>query len=70
MKKKLISFWIVAALMAVLMGVTVCGTSQDSSGADEPNRLEEIQERGKFDVATEPYFALNEFIDLSKEGQD
>ncbi len=36
----------------------------------DTNRLEEILERGYIEVATEPYFAPNEFIDPSKEGED
>ena len=38
--------------------------------AKDTNRLEEILERGYIEVATEPYFAPNEFIDPSKEGED
>lgn len=41
---------------------TACG------GDQRTNRLEEIKARGVITVATEPYFAPNEFIDPSKEG--
>lgn len=40
---------------------------QDSSAG---NRLDEIKARGYLEVATEPYFAPNEFIDPSKSGDD
>lgn len=39
----------------------------ESSGK---SRLDEILERGYIEVATEPYFAPNEFIDPSKQGDD
>ncbi len=34
------------------------------------NRLEDILQRGYIEVATEPYFAPNEFIDPTKTGED
>lgn len=40
------------------------------SGAGRMNRLEQIQERGYLEVVTEPYFAPNEFIDPSRQGQE
>ena len=50
------------------------GTSQaaaDATGtAQATNRLEEIRARGVLTVATEPYFAPNEFIDPTKTGQE
>lgn len=58
--KKLTWIMIITMLMVSFAG---CG----KSGSDK-NRLEEIQERGYITVATEPYFAPNEFIDPSKEG--
>lgn len=39
----------------------------DSSGQ---NRLEQIKSRGYIEIATEPYFAPNEFIDPSKNGNE
>ena len=42
-----------------------CGSNTQTKAA---NRLEEIQQRGYIEVATEPYFAPNEFIDSSKSG--
>ena len=45
--------------------LTACGEEKA-----ETNRLEEIKTRGVITVATEPYFAPNEFIDPSKEGAE
>lgn len=39
-------------------------------GGGAENRLQQIQERGYIEVATEPYFAPNEFIDPSKQGAE
>ena len=44
-----------------------CGSNTQTKAA---NRLEEIQQRGYIEVATEPYFAPNEFIDSSKSGDE
>ena len=51
---------------------TVAGTLAQSAAATNggSNRLEEILERGYIEVATEPAFAPNEFIDPSKEGDE
>lgn len=47
------------------------GTEAESTKAGEKkNRLEQILERGYLEVATEPYFAPNEFIDPSKQGDE
>ena len=40
-----------------------CGSNIQTKAA---NRLEEIQQRGYIEVATEPYFAPNEFIDSDR----
>lgn len=45
-------------------------TSGDMDHHTPSNRLEEILERGYIEVATEPYFAPNEFIDPTKSGDD
>lgn len=45
-------------------------TSGDLDHPASSNRLEEILERGYIEVATEPYFAPNEFIDPTKSGDD
>jgi len=44
--------------------------STEQASADGKSRLDEILERGYIEVATEPYFAPNEFIDPSKQGDD
>lgn len=44
-----------------------CGSNTQTKAA---NRLEEIQQRGYIEVATEPYFAPYEFIDSSKSGDE
>ena len=59
---------LIALLLAVTMmlALTACGGEK----AEYANRLEEIKARGVLTVATEPYFAPNEFIDPSKEGDE
>ncbi len=52
-------------LMAVMM-LVLC-VSCGSGGSKD--RLAEIKEKGKLSVATEPYFAPNEFIDPTKGGE-
>lgn len=42
----------------------------ETTEASGKSRLDEILERGYIEVATEPYFAPNEFIDPSKQGDD
>ena len=46
--------------------LAACGGGETA----QTNRLEEIKARGVITVATEPYFAPNEFIDPSKEGSE
>ena len=53
-----------ADILALAAGETA---GAETSGG---NRLEEIRERGYLTVATEPYFAPNEFIDPSKSGDE
>ena len=51
----------------------VLATTQESAeetAAASGNRLEQIKERGYLEVATEPYFAPNEFIDPTRQGDD
>lgn len=56
-----------AAMAAVLSLSMLAGCSSSASSSSEPaNRLEAIKARGYVEVATEPYFAPNEFIDASK----
>lgn len=51
-----------ALSLSLLAGCTV----NASPASEAENRLEAIKERGYIEVATEPYFAPNEFIDASK----
>lgn len=61
--KKFMTIVLAATLsLSMLAGCTVNAAS--NTGAE--NRLEAIKERGYLEVATEPYFAPNEFIDASK----
>ena len=67
--KALSAFLVCCTLLASLSG---CASSPSSSseGSSQPaNRLEAIKERGYLEVATEPYFAPNEFIDSTKDGE-
>ncbi len=59
--KKLITLLLTFTMLFTL---TACGGEK----TEYANRLEEIKARGVLTVATEPYFAPNEFIDPSKEG--
>lgn len=64
--KKTISLMLCAAmLLAILSG---CG--QSANAKQSTNRLEDILARGYITVATEPYFAPEEFIDPTKEGDE
>lgn len=53
---------------------SISGADSGSSAAETSgtgtSRLDDILERGYIEVATEPYFAPQEFIDSSKEGDD
>ena len=55
-------------MLAAVMMASLCACSSKDEG--RANRLEEIKQRRYLTVATEPYFAPNEFIDPSKEGQE
>lgn len=83
MKKTLLAGALILSMAAALSG---CGSSAGSTGAGTSgaaaseaagetkgkpaNRLEDILQRGYIEVATEPYFAPNEFIDSSKTGDE
>lgn len=45
-------------------------TAEKTSAASAENRLEAILSRGYIEIATEPYFAPNEFIDPTKTGDE
>ncbi len=64
MKKAFVLILAAVMMFGVLSGFTF-GKKSESA-----NRLEEILERGYVTVATEPYFAPEEFIDPSKEGDE
>ena len=54
--------------LAALLAASLAGCA--ANGADEGSLLDEIRAEGVLQVATEPYFAPNEFIDSSKSGQE
>lgn len=60
---------IASLALAALLSASLAGCSAASADA-EGSRLDEIKERGVLQVATEPYFAPNEFIDPTKEGDE
>lgn len=56
-------------LAGIMMVSALSGCAKKAEAAAKPaNRLEEIVQRGYIEVATEPYFVPNEFIDPSKTG--
>ncbi len=59
---------IAVILAAVLLLGLLAGCGQSGKETKAANRLDEILARGYITVATEPYFAPQEFIDPSKEG--
>lgn len=65
--KKSFKLFVSLIVLGMLAG---CSNNESQGSASGTNRLDEIVERGYIEVATEPYFAPNEFIDPSKEGQD
>lgn len=71
-EKETIMKKLTALILAFVLAFTFTACSQNSQGssAKAANRLEEIKQRGYITVATEPYFAPNEFIDPSKTGDE
>ena len=61
--------WMTGALAITMAAAMLSGCSAGNRQT-AANRLEEIQKRGYIEVATEPYFAPNEFIDSSKSGNE
>lgn len=51
-------------------GASTEAASKEAKAEKPANRLEEILQRGYIEVATEPYFAPNEFIDSTKSGDE
>ena len=60
---------IASLALAALLSASLAGCSAASADT-EGGCLAEIKERGVLQVATEPYFAPNEFIDPTKEGDE
>lgn len=70
MKKLTKILVILMALFTITVIANGC-TAKNTTTTNEPkNLLEEIQERGYIEVATEPAFAPFEFIDPSKKGNE
>ncbi len=65
--KKLLALAL-SSIMAI--SLVACSSREKEDSRAPANRLEEILDRGYITVATEPYFAPNEFIDPSKEGDE
>ena len=67
--KKLFTL-LLAAVIA--LSLAACSSSSSTSESENvpANRLEEIKQRGYITVATEPYFAPNEFIDPTRPADD
>lgn len=59
-----------AGVLAVTAGIMLCACGAKQSSAGASNRLEQIKQKGYIEVATEPYFAPNEFIDSTKTGDE
>lgn len=57
-------------LMVVGLALLLTGCGNTASGSKAANRLEAILHRGYIEVATEPAFAPNQFIDPSKSGAE
>lgn len=61
--KKILAFTLAAVMLLSLVG---CGGAK----AETKDRLAMIKEKGYIEMATEPYWAPNEFIDPSKSGDE
>lgn len=70
MRKIIKKIFIVVLVISSLNVLTACSKESLSETEKSQNRLEEIINRGYIEVATEPYFAPNEFIDPSKKGDE
>lgn len=58
-------------MVVVILGGLLSGCStKNATTGQEMNRLEQIKSKGYLEVVTEPYFAPNEFIDPTKEGDE
>jgi len=70
MKKNLKVIGMLLVISVLMVMASGCTAKEASSGKESKNRLEAIKERGYIEVVMEPYFAPNEFIDPSKDGDD
>lgn len=83
MRKTNLIFTLTAVLTLSMAALTACSTAEVSTHAapetdttttgekeHSSNRLEDILNRGYIEVATEPSFAPNEYIDPTKTGED
>ncbi len=61
--KKILAYILCAVMLLSLVG---CGGAK----AEEKDRLAQIKEKGYIEMATEPYWAPNEFIDSTKSGDE
>ncbi|MDR2514220.1 MAG: transporter substrate-binding domain-containing protein [Christensenellaceae bacterium] len=53
-------------ILSLLAASVACAPAATQASGEPANRLEAIRARGYIEVATEPYFAPNEYIDPSK----
>lgn len=68
--KKNLKMVLILVLTVSLMVTSGCNAKQETNTGNQQNRLQKILDRGYLEVATEPYFAPNEFIDPTKSGSD
>lgn len=63
---------LVALLLAIVcvMSLAACGKKEEEPIDPMTDRLGAIKQKGVLEICTEPYFAPNEFIDVTKSGQD
>ena len=68
MKKSTKLIGIILILLLSISVLSACGKESAGNTKKAENLLEEIRNKGYMEVATEPYFPPNEFIDPSKKG--
>lgn len=59
-----------AAVLTALSGCSSASSAEETTAGKTKNRLDDILARGYIEVVMEPYFAPNEFIDPSKQGEE
>lgn len=70
MKRRTKVMGIILVLLLSVNVLSACGKESPASNQEGVNLLEKIKNKGYMEVATEPSFAPNEFIDPSKEGDE